>query len=152
MNVLTVGVQVVAAAAFASGVRSLAALQRGPQFRCPPGIWMGPTLWVAGSLLATPTTAWLGLVAVVVSLVTLFIWTVAQLSDGRPSSGSPPGQVERRAGYDSNNTGNERLQLPGHEIPAAASVELTRSLAADTPDGQVPAGPVVPHGSSAGMR
>lgn len=118
MNVLTVAVQVAAAVAFASGVRSLAAPQRGPQFRCPPGIWIGLTLWVAGSLLATPTTAWLGLWTLLVSVVSVFIWTVLQLGGRRPRSGSSPGQVERRAGDDSDRTGDDRRQLPGCEMDA----------------------------------
>ena len=82
MSPVTVAVRVIAAVAFVCGFHSLAA-HHGSQFRCPFGIWMGVAFWVAGALLTAPTSAWLWLIGLGVSLVAVSIWTVWQLADRR---------------------------------------------------------------------
>ncbi len=89
MSQLTVVVQVAAAVALASGVRSFGAMPTS-QLRCPLGIGLGIALWVAGSLLATPTNAWLGLLSFRVILVVGMIWTVRHLGDGRTHTSAHP--------------------------------------------------------------
>ena len=162
MNVLTVAVvQVAAAVAFVSGVRSLAVPHNGRQSRCPPGLWIGLTLWVAGSLLATPaadwlltrvwaapTALWVGLSAVLVSFVTVFTWIVRRFGGRRPRSGSCRMQVERRAGVVLESTSDGRRRLPRNPDEAAASTRPARNLTRDTSEGRVPS--VSPHRSPAG--